>query len=427
MASSYSSSPRPSLTSEMGLVVGDLARWTGARAARGGRGCSFIQLVSLVLSVLAVSLAVHPTANARVASSLRLSGLSSPSRSPPSPLDNPDGILGLSPVAVGPRALPPQYHGRGCNSSQLLRSVRNAHIRPDGDSLRVNYTVPANHHDLSDFRFSYDLEECPPPHLYTPEEACDLLRAFGGMMLRGDSLIRHVVNALFVLLSGRSDGAVDTDGERCRGNAMFDDRAAHCREHSITNSQMMPESVCGGEAYIFFEIDSWGAHPEHLSLSRYSDWLSSLPSHKSNLSPIFISGFGLHHHLNSRTGILGYIRPFLARALGTFPRPVGLWFATHAPAPGKPERWAEEQGADHVKRYNRDLENLLDVLAPGEIVDERGAMKVVDWYNVTDGAESYDGTHYSYQVNMEKALILLNLLDTVWGEAVAVGGLLETF
>ncbi len=44
---------------------------------------------------------------------------------------------------------------------------------------------------------------------------------------------------------------------------------------------------------------------------------------------------------------------------------------------------------------------------------------------MTDGAVSYDGSHYSYQVNMEKAQTVLNLLDVLWGEIVAAGGLAE--
>ncbi|GAA5824400.1 hypothetical protein JCM11251_000406 [Rhodosporidiobolus azoricus] len=350
-----------------------------------------------------------------------------------SPLNNPSHVPALSSVIVGPRTLPPQYYSQpdACNSSQLLAAISRARIRQDGASRSVDYTVPQDFHSLrgDGFRFSYDLEKegCRAPHLYEREEACDLLKAFGGVMLRGDSFVRHVVNALFILLSGSNGGAVMEEGERCRGNAMFDDRKAHCREKSVTNSQTMPQPVCGGDAHIFFDYASWGAQPSHLLLTAYDQWRWNLPAHKSILSHVYIAGFGLHHHLNTRTGILGFIRPFLSRSATLFPRPIGLWMGIHAPAPGKPERWAEEQGEKNVKRYNGEVKQFLDAVSPGEFVEEDGPMKVADWYNVTDGAESYDGSHYSYQVNMEKAVLLLNLLDTIWGEAVEAGGLLETF
>ncbi len=50
----------------------------------------------------------------------------------------------------------------------------------------------------------------------------------------------------------------------------------------------------------------------------------------------------------------------------------------------------------------------------------------LDFYNSTDGASSFDGTHYSYQVAMERAQIVLNYLDATWGEVVAMGGLVES-
>ncbi|GAA6005864.1 hypothetical protein JCM10207_007255 [Rhodosporidiobolus poonsookiae] len=398
------------------------------------RSVPWLQLAILAVASLALYRTFSPSPPAvlspsHAARSSSAFSSSSPSRRPPSPLNNPTGILGLSPVVVGPRTLAPQYHGRGCNSSQLISAVGRARIRPDGASRNIDTALPGDEHSLAGFRFSYNLgdEGCPEPHLYSKEEACDLLKAYGGVMLRGDSFVRHVVNALFILLSGKNGGAVVQDGGRCRGNAMFDDRKAHCREMSVTDSQKTLYPVCGGDAHIFFDYLSWGAQPPHLLLSAYDTWRWSLPAHKAILSHVYIAGFGLHHHLNSRTGILGFVRPFLSRAAQVFPRPVGLWMGIHAPAPGKPERWAEEQGEKNVRRYNREVGGLLDVLAPGEIVEEDGAMKMVDWFNTTDGGKSYDGSHYAYQINMEKVLVLLNLLDTVWGEAVDAGGLLETY
>jgi len=45
----------------------------------------------------------------------------------------------------------------------------------------------------------------------------------------------------------------------------------------------------------------------------------------------------------------------------------------------------------------------------------------------TDPLELLAGSHYSLQVNLEKAIFLLNLLDVAWGEAKDAGGLLKTY
>jgi hypothetical protein len=161
-------------------------------------------------------------------------------------------------------------------------------------------------------------------HLYTAAEACDLLQGFGGLFLRGDSFVRHVVNALFIVLRERNDGAVEREGERCRGNAMFDDRyvlsykvfcdtadplptyrKAHCRENSIIDSQALAEPICGGDAFLYFDMGAWGAQPQHLSLTIYEQWLNLRPVHKKMLSPVFVEGFGLHNRLDASTAILG--------------------------------------------------------------------------------------------------------------------------
>ena len=74
-----------------------------------------------------------------------------------------------------------------------------------------------------------------------------------------------------------------------------------------------------------------------------------------------------------------------------------------------------------MSNFNREIESELEGLQKGRIVD--GATGFVDWYGVTDGARSFDGTHYMFQVNMEKAMLFLNLVDAVWREAVEDGGL----
>lgn len=191
--------------------------------------------------------------------------------------------------------------------------------------------------------------------------------------------------------------------------------AAHCRENSLVSTQTTAQPICNGEAHLFFDLQAWGSQPAHLSLDTYNTWLATRPPHKRMLSPVFMAGFGLHNRLDSGTAVLGalplsppsslrhaltvlsihagFIRPFLALASQAFPRPLGLWLATHAPAPGKPAAWAEAQDAAHVLAYNEVVAGALEALAGGEVeglVGERG-MTEVSWYCATDGAESYDG------------------------------------
>lgn len=110
---------------------------------------------------------------------------------------------------VGPRQFPSLYPIDRCNAAQLLASLEQATISPDGLSRSAYPKPPPRNMDLSSFRFSFDCESrasvsckgvvtdptsvpnCPTPHIFTAAEACDLLLAFGGFLLRGDSLVRH--------------------------------------------------------------------------------------------------------------------------------------------------------------------------------------------------------------------------------------------
>jgi len=202
-------------------------RWSESHAPAGRISPAFyLGLLSFLLSLFAVSLSLRPDLYSNTFHTL-LTATHPHSHITLKPTLTPAqrAALHLSPLVVGPRSLAPQYHDRGCSSTALLHALRKTHIRPDGASRKVNTTLPPTRLSLGDdFDFSFDLEGCPPLHLYSAAEACDLLQGFGGLFLRGDSFVRHVVNALFIVLRERNDGAVEREGERCRGNAMFDDR-----------------------------------------------------------------------------------------------------------------------------------------------------------------------------------------------------------
>lgn len=154
-----------------------------------------------------------------------------------------------------------------------------------------------------------------------------------------------------------------------------------------------------------------------------------------------------------------HINPYLANTSSLTPRPISLWSAYSAPSTRKPKKFAAKQGSEAVKKYNGEVQDALTKVSPGEVAF--GAMRSMDWFAATDGAYSYDGTHSSYIVCTKPSVepvfptepaftgqhgegdgqplpratatssrltlplpqMLLNLLDTIWGEVVEAGGL----
>lgn len=131
-------------------------------------------------------------------------------------------------------------------------------------------------------------------------------------------------------------------------------------------------------------------------IPRFLDWRSGVPSAKSALSTIIYNSFGLHCHLLASISINGLIKPINAFMQSSFPRPINLWGSVHAPGSNKPPAWLVSQGAGSVQDYNAQMKAGIDEVRTGRIVD--GVTGWLDFYGMTDGAKSFDGTHYMYQV-----------------------------
>ncbi|KAL8287455.1 hypothetical protein RQP46_003313 [Phenoliferia psychrophenolica] len=347
-----------------------------------------------------------------------LISLSRPSR-PPSPASPPPSLSTSGRTIVGKRSLGP--HHTSCTSAEFLDAIAQTRVNPDG----LAALAPANRSfALDEFEFSFDWpkeSKCEPPHVYTSEEACDAMGAWGGVTTNGDSLSRHLVNALFILLRDRPDGAVWREGDKCQGDRVFDDRD-NCRFNMVAHTRLasLPEPVCGGKIEFKHSEFCCPVDPEGI-ITRYQEWRSGASTDKSSLSTIVINSFGLHCRLLPAVSLLGALKPFQVFAASRFPRPLFLWMGIHAPGPNKPAEWVKEQGPEAVKKYNALMKDEVEKLQPASSMME-GGVGFLDWYGMTSGASSFDGTHYSFQVNMEKAMLLLNLMDVLWAEAVEEGG-----
>lgn len=113
-------------------------------------------------------------------------------------------------MRVGGRNLAPQYYSASrCTSTEFLTSLSIARIRDDGASRAIDRIVrdgignTTESLTLPHFEYSFDLQGCAKPHVFTSEEACDLVQSFGGLFLKGDSMVRHLHTALMMLLVRR--------------------------------------------------------------------------------------------------------------------------------------------------------------------------------------------------------------------------------
>ncbi|ORY81258.1 hypothetical protein BCR35DRAFT_331659 [Leucosporidium creatinivorum] len=334
-------------------------------------------------------------------------------------------------TAVGPRSY--QHLYQGCNLTELLLDLKQSRIKEDAPSKYANFTVtpyvPEDNAPPPFAGFSFDLDTCPPPHVFTREEACDLIGSFGALILSGDSFIRHVWDALLIFLTNDLSGAVVDPQHcaQCRGEHLFNDRELSnftaltpCRLGIYDELESLPGDVCRGR-----EVrGKWLTGLTSISLPSLLAYIASLPPASQQRSPVLLFGAGVHGGYSLNLTAENFILPVLNLNSRFSPHIVPIWQSSHAPGDNVATPYYNTQGRAAVKKYIAGVERIIQNNQKVSTVSE-GSLLCMSWYTVTEGADSFDGQHYSYQVNTEKMYTLLTVLDLVWHEIEAAGGLVD--
>ncbi|KAI5479127.1 hypothetical protein MNV49_004127 [Pseudohyphozyma bogoriensis] len=318
-----------------------------------------------------------------------------------------------------PRSTPslaPYYYG-GCSSSDFRLGIR--------DGKPIDGDIPSSHqldesmyitNAIPPIKYSFRLAEgstCPPPHVFTAGEACDLLSGFAAVIVTGDSFMRHIYSALLILLRDNLAGATNDhlnrqppdDPNICAGERTFNDTAKYCRDVVESQLKRSQAPVCSGTvdgSYILsYHPDSNCQRAVGVDLDRFSKI-------GNQTAPIaIIQGFGAHFDYN--VDFLTHYHRTLGHYLDANPRTkhrlVSTWAGPHSPNDMQPGWLRATQGPKGVHDYIVGFTERLPEKAP--------YANTLDFFNVTLGADHYDGVHLSYVGNMEKLQIWLNYLALV--------------
>lgn len=255
-------------------------------------------------------------------------------------------------------------------------------------------------------------------HWYSASEACACVkRSRRQLIFIGDSLLRHLGQALFNVLSGdfvfggvqqqRFEGNPQLLLQCSCDNAFIDRNALDgARTNCLLNSMVYADNstqvlVCGSRKlhsnfFTFLEWYSPELWYEGTLDATLQSLLSRIASDFEGRALIIIS-VGLHGNLNSDTIFpLVHQSIFDAAAMGGDVQVLCL--TVHAPQANKPSRWTVSQGPEAVREWNRKL----------RIFCEGAGGKILDTHALTEDATSFDGTHYAGRVNYLLAQVLLN-------------------
>ncbi|GAA5982904.1 hypothetical protein JCM11641_002622 [Rhodosporidiobolus odoratus] len=311
-----------------------------------------------------------------------------------------------------------------CTADELLLSIKGAVIRPNGASRFPNNTRQESV-ELKPLVWSFDLpsggasadgsaaKDCGVPKVYSQVEACEILSAFGGLYIAGDSFGRHVLSALLIILRDRIDGAVRdfATTEDCRGEQAFDDGKLCRNRIPFDTSVEMPDVFAPNRPF-----------PTARVIQSFNSWRGSLSKHSQRLSPVFITAIGSHFDYKASDLFPDYIPSIISYLDRQYPVPLNLYAGPHKPGVNQPLQYRERQGPHKVLAFKEQVEREL-LQKSIEKKGERGGARYIDFYAMSDGATLFDGTHLGFIPNLEKAHLLLNLLDLWWADIAAAGGL----
>lgn len=240
---------------------------------------------------------------------------------------------------------------------------------------------------------------------FTSEQACQLLsERVSSIELIGDSLVRHLHNALMILFTDDREtgclvkGIDETHRGLCSGDMQFVDAGkATCQGKTARNTSQLPAGkFCKGKQNFEYSFHQFYSTAQaKLALNKVREKLNKTNS-------VIAIGVGLHMGLDANIVLSKYLGPILhLKKQASSQWPLIVWLSTHAHGSLKPIRFLESQGNEKISRFNRAMREFLEPIG----------VPVFDTFNLTLGVHSYDGTHYGFGVNMMKAQLLMNFLD----------------
>jgi hypothetical protein len=291
---------------------------------------------------------------------------------------------------------------RQCSPAELQRAV--------GRGWRDGFDGPFHLPAGCDFRWM------------EPAEACDVLQAAGSLTLRGDSLMRHLSQALLTVLHGdyarTTDAltrAADPGYQPCRCDVAYNDGHAdaqgrradfmapvnkYCRDHSVEGLTRW-DDLAAVRQHLPGLCPKW----REMHLCKALEPGADSPCFRAAAARprgYLLSLGGLHHRALDATTMSVLFSPVGAAPRGTPQGNISLICGLlHAPGANKPAQFLGTHGEAATRAFNAMVLQHA-CRRPGDFH--------FDAFAVTYNTTSIDGQHYAQRQNVLLAQVLLNQL-----------------
>lgn len=264
---------------------------------------------------------------------------------------------------------------------------------------------------------------------YTTAEVCSIFSRYSHVLFIGDSLMRHIVESMYVFLRADiglgaiADWAVEPEpksgidsvkdclcdvqtGKRACSDAVIEDSEWLLGNSSTEGISPLacPGGANGGPGLKLSYLQSPAYPISDEDLERIKDaatWSSAGGSAQDkSVAAVLHTTFWNNVNVTATRLWIDDINSALASALGDRVPPT-LFVTANAGGLTKSARYIESQGNQALANFERDLHPQLD---------ERG-VDMLGCYNMSLQATSSDGTHANFEGNLLKAMTILNWLD----------------
>jgi hypothetical protein len=244
---------------------------------------------------------------------------------------------------------------------------------------------------------------CDLPFLSMPE-ACTVMNKYSHIFTIGDSLTRHVRQALLIIL--RRDlilGGIESSNKygiqnpyNCRCDGQFSEHSS-CRQNDDFFNALRPRdlSLCSElqDNEQFFFVD-------------FLNWTEIDCESQTNKGILLVMQGGGHFGSGVNHTLTSFVKPIISHQkfseCVTLNKLKVVWIAYGSQSRSLDSRYP------HQSRENALLFNEQMSLAIQETIPK---ITIIDWWNLTLDSQTSDGFHYLTDVNLLKGMHFLNIIN----------------
>lgn len=232
---------------------------------------------------------------------------------------------------------------------------------------------------------------------YTSAEMCEILGRFSGVVLMGDSIVRHITNAFWILMRGDMGyGAIRSwdiykknhEKEECACRNQFADSACntigfHQGDWKTKEAKDEDRShVCGSEFPSQLKYQPMLDYP--LDPAYLKGLMSSLPMERPEKPVAMVFGHALWNNvdLNKTAHWMDEVLESVEKRKYSSGLPK-LFVSTNAGGSAKPHKWLQTQSVNNMAAFEIGVQPLVAARD----------MDFLGTYNMSVQAGSVDGTH----------------------------------